>query len=63
MSVSALICLAHGSEETLLTSQGPATAFDFALKLINFLKGNDKSAEVAAQLILPPGVNNYQNLQ
>ncbi|REF27099.1 4-methyl-5(b-hydroxyethyl)-thiazole monophosphate biosynthesis [Xenorhabdus cabanillasii] len=46
----------------LLTSQGPATAFDFALRLIELLKGKDKAAEVAAQLVLPPGVNNYQNL-
>ncbi|MBD2813500.1 protein deglycase YajL [Xenorhabdus sp. Flor] len=46
----------------LLTSQGPATAFDFALKLIELLKGKDKAAEVAAQLVLPPGINNYQNL-
>ncbi|MBC8945498.1 MULTISPECIES: protein deglycase YajL [Xenorhabdus] len=45
----------------LLTSQGPATAFDFALKLIELLKGKDKAAEVAAQLVLPPGINNYQN--
>ncbi|WP_446469837.1 protein deglycase YajL [Xenorhabdus stockiae] len=47
----------------LLTSQGPATAFDFALKLIELLKGKDTAAEVAAQLVLPPGINNYQNLQ
>ncbi|KMJ46295.1 protein deglycase YajL [Xenorhabdus khoisanae] len=44
----------------LLTSQGPATAFDFALKLIELLKGKEKAAEVAAQLVLPPGINNYQ---
>lgn len=47
----------------LLTSQGSATAFDFALKLIELLKGKEKAAEVAAQLILPPGINNYQNIQ
>ncbi|MBE8596314.1 protein deglycase YajL [Xenorhabdus sp. BG5] len=47
----------------LLTSQGPATAFDFALKLIELLKGKEKAAEVAAQLVLPPGINNYQNIQ
>ncbi|MDX7999092.1 protein deglycase YajL [Xenorhabdus sp. Reich] len=47
----------------LLTSQGPATAFDFALKLIELLQGKEKAAEVAAQLVLPPGVNNYQNIQ
>ncbi|MDE9461363.1 protein deglycase YajL [Xenorhabdus bovienii] len=47
----------------LLTSQGPATTFDFALKLIELLKGKEKAAEVAAQLVLPPGVNNYQHQQ
>ncbi|AOM41163.1 protein deglycase YajL [Xenorhabdus hominickii] len=47
----------------LLTSQGPATAFDFALKLIELLKGKDKAAEIAAQLVLPPGINNYQTAQ
>ncbi|PQQ29957.1 protein deglycase YajL [Photorhabdus hindustanensis] len=45
----------------LLTSQGPATAFDFALKLIELLKGREIAAEVAAQLILPLGVYSYQD--
>ncbi|OCA56386.1 protein deglycase YajL [Photorhabdus namnaonensis] len=44
----------------LLTSQDPATAFDFALKLIELLKGREIAAEVAAQLILPLGVYSYQ---
>ena len=43
----------------LLTSQGPATAFDFALKLIELLQGRETAANVAAQLILPPGINDY----
>nr|WP_314263483.1 protein deglycase YajL [uncultured Moellerella sp.] len=47
----------------LLTSQGPATAIDFALKLIDLLLGKDKAAEIAAQLILPPGINNYVDNQ
>ena len=47
----------------LLTSQGPATAIDFALKLIDLLLGKDKAAEIAAQLILPPGINNYTDNQ
>lgn len=45
----------------LLTSQGPATAMDFALKIIERLEGKDKAAEVAAQLVLPPGIYNYQD--
>ncbi|MTC60184.1 protein deglycase YajL [Providencia rustigianii] len=43
----------------LLTSQGPATAFDFALKLIELLEGRAVAANVAAQLVLPPGINDY----
>lgn len=43
----------------LLTSQGPATAFDFALKLIELLQGREIAANVASQLVLPPGINDY----
>ena len=43
----------------LLTSQGPATTFDFALKLIELLVGRDIAANVASQLVLPPGINDY----
>lgn len=43
----------------LITSQGPATAIDFALKIIDVLLGRDKAADVAAQLVLPPGIYNY----
>lgn len=43
----------------LLTSQGPGTAMDFALKLIDLLAGKEKAAEVAAQLVLAPGIYNY----
>ncbi|WP_336194249.1 protein deglycase YajL [Providencia stuartii] len=43
----------------LLTSQGPATTFDFALKLIELLVGRDTAANVASQLVLPPGINDY----
>ncbi|MCW2256194.1 4-methyl-5(b-hydroxyethyl)-thiazole monophosphate biosynthesis [Providencia alcalifaciens] len=43
----------------LLTSQGPATSFDFALKLIELLVGRDIAAKVASELILPPGINDY----
>ncbi|MBP2849222.1 MULTISPECIES: protein deglycase YajL [Dickeya] len=45
----------------LLTSQGPGTSIDFALKLIDLLLGKSKAAEIAAQLVLPPGIYNYQD--
>ncbi|WP_205954963.1 protein deglycase YajL [Pantoea stewartii] len=44
----------------LLTSQGPGTAMDFALKLIDLLAGSDKARVVAAQLVLAPGIYDYQ---
>lgn len=43
----------------LLTSQGPATTFDFALKLIELLVGRDIAGKVASQLILPNVINDY----
>jgi len=43
----------------LLTSQGPGTAMDFALKLIDLLVGSDKAREVAAQLVMAPGIYDY----
>lgn len=43
----------------LLTSQGPATTFDFALKLIELLVGRDIAGKVASQLVLPNGINDY----
>ena len=45
----------------LLTSQGPGTAFDFGLKLIDLLAGTDKAREVAEPLVLAPGIYNYQD--
>lgn len=45
----------------LLTTQGPGTSMDFALKLIDLLLGREKAAEVAAQLVLPPGIYNYRD--
>ncbi|OSN07376.1 oxidative-stress-resistance chaperone [Lonsdalea britannica] len=45
----------------LLTSQGPGTSIDFALKLIDLLVGKAKAADVAAQLVLSPGIYNYQD--
>lgn len=43
----------------LLTSQGPATSFDFGLKLIELLVGREIAGQVAAQLVLPNGINEY----
>jgi 4-methyl-5(b-hydroxyethyl)-thiazole monophosphate biosynthesis len=45
----------------LLTSKGPGTAIEFALKIIDLLAGKEKAAEVAAQLVLYPGIYNYQD--
>jgi len=43
----------------LLTSQGPGTAMDFALKLIDLLVGKEKARDVAEQLVLAAGIYNY----
>lgn len=43
----------------LLTSQGPGTSLDFGLKIVELLMGKEKAADVAAQLVLPPCINNY----
>ncbi len=45
----------------LLTSQGPGTAIDFALKIIDLLMGKEKAAEVASQLVLAVGIYDYQD--
>lgn len=45
----------------LLTSQGPGTAMDFALKIIDLLAGPEKAREVASQLVLAAGIYNYQD--
>lgn len=45
----------------LLTSQGPGTSMEFALKLIDLLLGKAKAAEVAAQLVLIPGMYDFSN--
>ncbi len=46
----------------LLTSQGPGTSFDFALKLIDLLAGHEAAREVADPLVLAPGIYNYQEM-
>ncbi|MCU5772023.1 protein deglycase YajL [Erwiniaceae bacterium BAC15a-03b] len=44
----------------LLTSQGPGTAIDFALKLIDLIAGKEKAHEVASQLVLAAGIFDYR---
>lgn len=44
----------------VITSQGPGTSIDFALKIIDVLLGRITAAKVAQQLILPTGIDNYQ---
>lgn len=43
----------------LLTSQGPGTSIDFALKLIDLLAGREKAHEVASSLVIAAGIFNY----
>lgn len=47
-------------KNNVITSQGPATSIDFALKIIDVLLGRKKAAEVAQQLVLPSGIESYQ---
>ena len=44
----------------LVTSQGPGTSIDFALKIVLLLLGREKAEEIAWQLVLPPGIYNYR---
>jgi 4-methyl-5(b-hydroxyethyl)-thiazole monophosphate biosynthesis len=45
----------------LITSQGPGTAFEFALVLIKKLLGEDSVAQVVPGLILPPNLISVAN--
>lgn len=45
----------------LLTSQGPGTSMEFALKLIDLMMGKAKAAEIAAQLVLIPGMYDFRD--
>lgn len=47
----------------LLTSQGPGTAIDFALKIIDLLVGREKAHEVASQLVLAAGIYSYRDYE
>lgn len=45
----------------LLTSQGPGTAIDFALKIIDLLVSRQKAHEVAGQLVLAAGIYSFRD--
>jgi len=45
----------------LLTSQGPGTAIDFGLKIIDLLVGREKAHEVASQLVMAAGIYSYRD--
>lgn len=45
----------------LLTSQGPGTAIDFALKMIDLLVGREKAHEVSQQLVMAAGIYSYRD--
>lgn len=47
-------------QNRVITSQGPATSIDFALKIIEVLLDKKIAAEVAGQLVLPQGIESYQ---
>lgn len=51
----------YDARHRLLTSQGPGTAMDFALNIIALLCGRPRAAEVAAQLVLPQGIDTFQD--
>ena len=48
------------AQNRVITSQGPATSIDFALKIIEILLDKKAAAQVAAQLVLPQGIASYQ---
>lgn len=45
----------------LLTSQGPGTAIDFGLKIIELLAGREKAHEVSQQLVMAAGIYSYRD--
>lgn len=45
----------------LLTSQGPGTAIDFGLKIIDLLVGREKAHEVSQQLVMAAGIYSYRD--
>ncbi|KAA8726221.1 protein deglycase YajL [Ewingella americana] len=49
----------HDPRVNLLTSQGPGSSMEFTLKLIELLFDRAKAAEIAAQLVMSPGIYNF----
>lgn len=45
----------------LLTSQGPGTAIDFGLKIIDLLVGREKAHEVSQQLVMAAGIYSFRD--
>ena len=43
-------------DDALVTSQGPGTAFRFALALVARFDGREKAARIAEEMVLPPTV-------
>ena len=43
----------------LLTSQGPGTAIDFGLKIVELLAGREKAYEISTQLVMAAGIYNH----
>ncbi len=43
----------------LLTSQGPGTAIDFGLKIVELLVGREKAYEISTQLVMAAGIYNH----
>ena len=43
----------------LLTSQGPGTAIDFGLKIVDLLVGREKAYEISTQLVMAAGIYNH----
>lgn len=50
----------YDEKSRVLTSQGPGTSIDFALKIITVLLGQTKAEEIAQELVLPVGINSYK---
>lgn len=48
--------------DNIITSKGPGTAMDFALAIIEFIKGTQKAEEIAAELLYHPAERAAGNL-
>jgi protein deglycase len=51
----------YDQNSNVITSQGPATSIDFALKIIAVICGDEKAKQVASELVLPEGIYNYSD--